>query len=249
MDGATIRPDLGYAVVLAALAVATAVLARATRLGVGRQILTASARAVAQLAVVSVVIVAVLRSAGYTALFVAAMLAIAAATSARRVGEGRPAWWVAVPLAVGTAPVLGVLLATGVVPRAPVAVVPVAGILIGGAMTSTSLAGRRALDALEDRFGEYEAALALGLTSRHAALEVCRARAAEALLPGLDQTRTVGLVTLPGAFVGVLLGGASPVEAGAAQLLVLVGLLAVQTVAVAATVELVARRRIPWRRG
>jgi len=34
--------------------------------------------------------------------------------------------------------------------------------------------------------------------------------AALALVPGLDQTRTVGLVTLPGAFVGVLLAGASP---------------------------------------
>lgn len=51
----------------------------------------------------------------------------------------------------------------------------------------------------------------------------------EALLPGLDQTCTVGLVTLPGAFVGVLLGGGTPVQAGAAQVLVLFGLLATQT--------------------
>ncbi|WP_173058167.1 ABC transporter permease [Phytohabitans houttuyneae] len=45
---------------------------------------------------------------------------------------------------------------------------------------------------------------------------------------------------------GVLLGGASPVEAGAAQLLVLVGLLAVEATAVIVVVELVARRLIPW---
>jgi putative ABC transport system permease protein len=51
----------------------------------------------------------------------------------------------------------------------------------------------------------------------------------------------VGLVTLPGAFVGMLLGGASPVQAGAVQLFVLVALLAVETVAVVVTVELVAR--------
>ena len=60
----------------------------------------------------------------------------------------------------------------------------------------------------------------------------------------MDQTRTVGLVTLPGAFVGMLLGGATPVQAGAVQLLVLVLLLAVETVAVAVTVELVCRDRI-----
>ena len=31
--------------------------------------------------------------------------------------------------------------------------------------------------------------------------------AGQALIPALDQTRTVGLVTLPGAYVGVLLLG------------------------------------------
>nr|WP_308457940.1 ABC transporter permease [Streptomyces sp. SM11] len=74
-----------------------------------------------------------------------------------------------------------------------------------------------------------------------ARLEIVRPAASDALLPGLDQTRTVGLVTLPGAFVGMLLGGASPVEAGAVQLFVLVALMAVQVVAVAVVLELVAR--------
>ena len=61
----------------------------------------------------------------------------------------------------------------------------------------------------------------------------------EALLPGLDQTRTVGLVTLPGAFVGVLLGGGTPVQAGAAQVLVLFGLLATQTLTVVVAHQLI----------
>jgi putative ABC transport system permease protein len=39
----------------------------------------------------------------------------------------------------------------------------------------------------------------------------------------LDQARTTGLVTLPGAFVGALFGGASPVEAAQFQLVVLAG--------------------------
>jgi len=65
------------------------------------------------------------------------------------------------------------------------------------------------------------------------------------LVPGQDQTRTVGLVALPGAFVGVLLAGASPVEAGAAQVLVLVALLAVQSIAAAITVELMAAGLLP----
>jgi putative ABC transport system permease protein len=137
-------------------------------------------------------------------------------------------------------------MASGSVPSNPVAVVPVVSILIGGAMTATSLAGRRALDTLRTRYGEYEAALALGFTTREAAVEICRPSAADAMVPALDQTRTVGLVTLPGAFVGVLLGGGGPVQAGAVQLLVLVGLLAAETVATLVTIELVARQVIRW---
>lgn len=86
--------------------------------------------------------------------------------------------------------------------------------------------------------------MALGLLDREARLEIAGPAAADALLPGLDQTRTVGLVTLPGAFVGMLLGGASPVKAGAVQLFVLVALCAVQAVAVALVLELVARGRL-----
>ncbi|WP_244256708.1 ABC transporter permease [Kitasatospora cineracea] len=155
---------------------------------------------------------------------------------------GRWEWvWAAVPIAAGVLPVLLLLAATGLLPAKGITVIPVAGILIGGALTATSLAGRRALDELRLRHGEVEAALALGFEERDARLEICRTAAATSLVPALDQTRTVGLVTLPGAFVGMLLGGATPVQAGAVQLFVLVALLAVEAVAVTAVLELVGR--------
>jgi putative ABC transport system permease protein len=243
---ATITPNLRYAAVLVILAAGAAALVGAGRLGLGRQVATASLRATVQLAAVSAVIVVVLRSWGLTAAFIALMLTIAALTSARRIERGRHAPLAGTAIAAGALPIVALLLVSGVVPRTPIAVVPVAGILIGGAMTATTLAGRRAMDTLRTRLGEVEAALALGFTDRDAVLLVCRSPVADALLPALDQTRTVGLVTLPGAFVGVLLGGASPVEAGAAQLLVLVGLLAVEAVAVIVILELIARKLIPW---
>ena len=129
-------------------------------------------------------------------------------------------------------------------PLRGVAVIPIAGILIGGAMTATSLAGRRLRDELTSRRGEVEAALALGLPP---GTPSCWSPGAPPPRPScrrLDQTRTVGLVTLPGAFVGVLLGGGSPLQAGAAQLLVLVGLLAAEVLAVWIVSELIARGRL-----
>jgi putative ABC transport system permease protein len=229
-----------YAFVLAGLVVVAAAAALIGRLGVSRAVVTASLRAIVQLAVVSLLITGVLRSWWATAGFIALMISVAVATSARRVSTLRLGWRVALPIVAGAGPVGAGIVAAGTMPLTTVAVLPIAGILIGGAMTATSLAGRRALDELRDRHGEYEAALALGFLPRDAALMVCRPTSRQALVPALDQTRTVGLVTLPGAFVGVLLGGGSALQAGATQTLVLVALLAVEAVAVAVTVELVA---------
>lgn len=232
------------ALVLVLFTAAAALIVRFGQLGPARPIVVAAVRAVVQLAVVSLLILSVVRSGWLTAGFVVLMYLIAAYTSAGRISSVRRAGWAALPIAVGVGPVLGVLLVSQVVPSRPIAVLPVAGILIGGAMTATSLAGRRALDELRTRRGEYEAALALGLLDRDAALEICRPSAGHALIPVLDQTRTVGLVTLPGAFVGVLLGGAGPIQAGVTQVLVLVALLAVEAAAVLIAVELVALGRI-----
>jgi len=232
------------AAVLVLLVVAAAVVIGVGQVGSWRAVVTAALRAVAQLAAVSFVIVLVLRSGWLTAGFVLLMFGIAAWTSARRISRARHGSWAAVSIAGGVAPILALVLATHVVPMEPVAIVPVAGILIGGAMTATSLAGRRALDELVARRGEYEAALALGFLDQDAARLIVRPTAGQALVPALDQTRTVGLVTLPGTFVGILLGGGSPLQAGATQLLVLIALLAIEGIAVLVTVELVAAQKL-----
>jgi putative ABC transport system permease protein len=233
--------------VLVLLTVAGAAVVWLGRIDGWRPVATAAIRAAVQLAAVSLLITAVLESGWLTVGFMLLMFTIAAFTSASRISRHRG--WAAlravagpaIAIAVGVGPVLGLLLGAGILPAEPVAIIPVAGILIGGAMTATSLAGRRARDELQTRRGEYEAALALGLHRRDAALLVIRPTSNQALVPVLDQTRTVGLVTLPGAFVGVLLGGGDPIQAGVTQLVVLVSLLAIEAAAVLVTVELVAR--------
>ncbi|MBK8868956.1 MAG: ABC transporter permease [Dermatophilaceae bacterium] len=213
-------------------------------LGYGRAQVTAAARATLQLAVVGTLIAMVLASWPLTLAFASVMVGVATFTAGRRVSPQGAWWWAVLPVAAGALPVATALIASGLVPPKPISVVPVVGILVGGAMTATSLAGRRVLDALASRRGEVEAALALGFSDRDARLLIGQPEAGLALVPGLDQTRTVGLVTLPGAFVGMLLGGATPVEAAAVQLVVLVALLLVAVVATVLTLELVARGRL-----
>jgi putative ABC transport system permease protein len=243
LTGSTVVVGWGLAATLLVLATVGSAMTLFGGLGarVGRGVVTAAGRAVVQLAVVSAVIVAVVRSLWLSAAFVLFMLVVAVVTSARRMTEDRSGLLAVLPIAAGAVVVLAIVLTTGVVPLTGIAVVPIGGIVLGGAMTATSLAGRRALDELDARRGEFEAALALGVRERDAARFVTRPSAAQALTPAMDQTRTVGLVTLPGAFVGVLLGSGDPVQAAAAQVLVLIGLLAAEAVAVVVTVELVAR--------
>lgn len=243
--GATLLPVSpvlgGVMAVLLAGAVAVAALGR---LGHTWAVLGAGGRALLQLGVVALIIAWIVRHGPLVAVFVLVMYGVAARTAGRRITRNRSAWWAAVPIAAGAGPAIGLLLVTGLVPTRGIVLIPVSGILIGGALTATALAGRRAMDELRQRHGEVEAALSIGLSDRDAAVEICRPAAATALIPALDQTRTVGLVTLPGAFVGMLLGGASPIAAGAVQLFVLIALLAVESIAVLATIELVARGRI-----
>ncbi|MET8181956.1 ABC transporter permease [Streptomyces sp. NPDC005336] len=246
---ATLGVVLG-ALLLAAVAVAArARLADSGGRGYARAIAVAGVRAAVQLAAVSYAIGWVVRSVPLLLAFLALMFAVAVRTAGRRITLNRTWWWAALPIGAGVVPVVAVLLLAGLVPLKGIALIPITGILIGGALTATVLGGRRALDELTARHGEVEAGLALGMLEREARLEIARPAASDALLPGLDQTRTVGLVTLPGAFVGMLLGGASPVLAGAVQLFVLVALMAVQAAAVAVVLELVAlgrlHRRLP----
>ena len=241
MSVALARPGVALAVLCVVMVAAAAVIYRVTAIGRPIAVPAAALRGATQLAVVSAVLVAAL-SQVWSALVVLAVMFVAAGfTVFRRADAGRSGLLLALALIAGTGIVVPMMLISGVVPVAGVALVPVGGIILGGSMSATSLSARRALTALGERHGEVEAALSLGMSERDSRLEVIRESAGDALLPGLDQTRTVGLATLPGAFVGVLLASGSAVQAGAVQILVLAGLLLAQTCSVALAVELIAR--------
>lgn len=190
----------------------------------------AMARAIGQLGVAALVITAVVRSLALSVVLLCVMFTIAVVTTVRRV-EATRAWpWATVAMLAGLLPVVVVVLATRTVPPTGLALVPVVGIIAGNTMNGHTLTCRRAFAALREEHGQYEAGLSLGLTRAQAVEEVVQRRIPEALVPGLDQVRTAGVVTLPGAFIGVLLGGGTPAQAAAAQVLVLVGIMAAQTV-------------------
>lgn len=230
------------AVAAAAFATLAVVLAWRLRLGMSRQLAVGAIRATAQLIAVGAALAAVFRVPALAGVFVAVMAVTAALTSGGRIGAIPGARWRAgVAILTPALAAVGLLLAIGAFDLTPRAVVPTAGIFIGGAMAACTLAGRRMLEGLDQSAADIEARLCLGDTARAALAPVITTAVRTAIIPVLDQTRSAGLVALPGTFVGLVLGGASPAEAARVQLLVLLGLLAVELISAQLVSELIAR--------
>ncbi len=216
----------------ALLAIATGV-SWAGRLGRQRDLLVAALRAVLQLAFVAAALRGVFAAPLTSFAVVVVMFTVATWTAARRL-RGFDGALAAVLLSCGAGAtvVIAIVVALPTLDRNVRTFVAVSGIVLGGTMTAATLAGRHLREGLRRRRDEVEAWLSIGATPRRAVRDIARWAASEALVPALDQTRTVGLVTLPGAFIGALLGGASAVQAARFQVVVLVGLLAAQVITV-----------------
>jgi putative ABC transport system permease protein len=196
-----------------------------------RAVVTAAARAAVQLAFVAAVLRGALEQPIAVVAVVAVMFSVANWTAGRRLAMlDRALQRVVLSCAAGSFVTIAVVVALPTLTRDVRTLVAISGIVFGNSMTAATLTGRRLLDGLRSRRDEVEAWLAIGATPRQAVRDVARMAVREALVPALDQTRTVGLVTLPGAFVGALLGGASAADAARFQLVVLVGVLCAQSI-------------------
>ncbi|GAB2484409.1 ABC transporter permease [Jatrophihabitans fulvus] len=196
-----------------------------------RAVLVASARALVQLAVVAAALRGVFAAPVAVVAVLAVMFGVATWTAAHRLADHEHALRrVVAACGVGAAVTIGIVVGLPALSRDVRTLVAVSGIVLGGTMTAATLTGRQLGAGLRARRDEVEAWLSLGATPRHAVREIARHAVTEALVPALDQTRTVGLVTLPGAFVGALLGGASAGLAARFQIVVLVGLLCAESI-------------------
>lgn len=234
--------------VLALLAVAVTVAVR-WRLGQGRDLLVVTLRAVVQLVLIGLVLRLIFTTPGLAPLYLTLMVTVAAVTSGRRFSTARPGGgrrlvapraFAAALVSIGVAATVTALIVvgSGAISGHARELVPFTAQVIGGSMTATTLAGVRLKDDVQAHWEEMEAWLAIGARPRQAVSALAITAASRAIVPALDQTRNVGLVTLPGAFVGLLLAGASPLDAGRLQLLVLIALLAAETTAAVIVTQL-----------
>ncbi len=150
------------------------------------------------------------------------MTTIAGRTAAQR-GKNIPhAQWVAlVSIGLGSALTLGILVAVNVFTFDPQTIIPVGGMVIGNSMSVAALVMKRLASDFHDQRNLIETSLALGATSQQAARPQLRTSLQSAMIPIVDTTKTTGLIKLPGAMTGMILAGASPMEAVQIQIVVL----------------------------
>ncbi|MCW2945610.1 MAG: iron export transporter permease subunit FetB [Actinoallomurus sp.] len=218
----------GVAASLVLVAVALAVVARA-RLRITRELVVAVVRAGVQLVAVGAVLLAIFKYAGLPGAFgwAALMVVIAGQVAGRRGGGvARSRMAATIGVAAGGGSTLLALVLLGVIAAQARVVVPVAGMIIGGSMQASGLALRRVDDALHAGRPAIEARLFLGLSAREAFAPHTRDALHTALLPVVDSTKVVGLITLPGAMTGLILGGVDPLTAIRYQIVVMYMMLA-----------------------
>lgn len=250
----------GWPVVLASLSlvVLSVALSWSLRLGIGRQVVTASIRAALQLLAVGAVFAVAFTSSSadiWAWCWVVAMVVVAAVVVDRRakhaIGGLR---LVTIVVVAGAAAVsLGVIFGFGVLAYDPVRLVVVAGITIGNAVPSAVVGVNQTVALCRDRPGELEALAALGLDRTQVVRFMAPRAATPAILPQVERTKVVGLIALPGAMTGLLLAGVAPVEAVVVQLLVMYLVLGTAALCVTAVVVHITRaalttdlRLAPW---
>jgi len=102
--------------------------------------------------------------------------------------------------------------------------IPIAGMLIGNAMTGVTLGVNSLVNDMDKLRHKVEVALMLGATTREASKEFVDEAFAAAVLPTINKMVGMGIVFLPGMMTGVILSGTSPLVAVEYQIAIMLGI-------------------------
>ncbi len=203
------------------LVVITLFVAYHNKLGLEKDVFVASLRATVQLILMGFVLEYLLRIEPLWALLLMLlfMCGVAAAISGKR-GQAFPHSHVIAfaGIVTGAGITFATLMAAGVIQNEARYVLPIGGMIIGNAMTASSLAMNRLTAELGHQRKRIETLLALGANGKQAVHYAVRDTIKGALIPTVDSMKIIGLVHLPGIMTGFIIAGGSPLEAVKYQL-------------------------------
>ncbi|PIA59410.1 hypothetical protein AQUCO_00400350v1 [Aquilegia coerulea] len=223
-----LKPLAATSVVLLAV-----VLSFTQNLGLEKEMIYSIVRAFLQLSVVGFVLQFIFNqnNGGWIILAYLFMVSVAGYTAGQRAKHVPRGKYIAgASILGGTAITMFFLVLLKIFPFTPRYIIPVAGMMVGNSMTVTGVTMKRLRDDLKTQMSLVETALALGATPRQATHQQIKRSLVIALSPVIDNAKTVGLISLPGAMTGLIMGGASPIEAIQLQIVVMNMLIGASTV-------------------
>ncbi len=119
--------------------------------------------------------------------------------------------------------------------------IPLGGMIISNAMNACTLSADRLISDVRGNRLAIETSLSLGKTWNQASHKLQKNATTTGMISILNFMKTVGLVSLPGAMTGMILGGAEPLEAVLLQMVVAYMLLSAVTITSIVVVQLIIR--------
>ncbi|MEU4482902.1 iron export ABC transporter permease subunit FetB [Micromonospora sp. NPDC023966] len=237
-------PSWGAVVGSLVLVALVVVVAERHKLRMSREVIVASVRAGVQLVAVGAILLFVFARTGLpgAVVWIAFMMVLGGQVAGRR-GRGLPLsrWYATVAIAAGSSITLGALVALRAIPPQTHVLIPVGGMVVAGAMQATGVALRRLVEEAETARPAIEARLSLGQSARQAFHPHLRSSVRTALLPTIDATKVVGLISLPGAMTGLILAGVNPLTAIRYQIIVMYMILTATALSALAVTRLAER--------
>ncbi|KYP20978.1 iron export ABC transporter permease subunit FetB [Streptococcus parauberis] len=204
------------------------------KLRLEKEIIVGAIRAVVQLLLVGFVLNYIFgyENPIFTALLLLFMIVNASYNAAKR-GKGIKNGFAISFLAItlGAVITLSVLILSRILHFVPNQMIPVGGMIISNSMVAIGLCYKQLLSDFQNKQEEVETKLALGADILPASIDIIRDVIKTGMVPTIDSSKTLGIVSLPGMMTGLILAGTSPIQAVKYQMMVTFMLLSTTSIA------------------
>lgn len=193
------------------------------KIGLEKDMLIGSLRAVVQLTLIGFVLkfIFALDNLFFTTIILVIMVYNASTVAAKRGAGIEQATLISfAAIFTGLVTTLGGLVSFKAIPYEPSQVIPISGMVVGNSMVATSLLFKSLLTNFQTKREEVEVKLCLGASPKEASLSLIRDSIRTAMLPTFDSMKTLGIVQLPGMMTGLILAGVAPETAIKYQIMV-----------------------------
>ena len=200
-----------------------------------KEIVVSVVRAIIQLIIIGYILDTIfgMRSNIFIIILILIMIFNASINTKNRSGEIKNVIAISfISMSVGTLVTMAVLILSGAIKFTANEVIPVAGMVVSNAMVAINISYRHLNTSFKNRRSEVEVKLSLGADIKESSKDIIRENIKIAIISTIDSAKTLGVVSLPGMMTGLILGGASPMEAIRFQIMVTFMVLSSSSIAV-----------------